>query len=46
MMSSMKKIDHPSSVDGLVVSEGGRSPSTLSTGQALAAPAAAPTATP
>jgi hypothetical protein len=46
MMSSMKKIDHPSSVDGPGVSEGGRSPSTLSTGQALAAPAAAPTATP
>jgi hypothetical protein len=46
MMSSMKKIDHPSAVDGPVVSEGGRSPSTLSTGQALPAPAAAPTATP
>jgi transposase len=46
MMSSMKQIDHPSAVDGPVVSEGGRSPSTLSTGQALPAPAAAPTATP
>jgi uncharacterized protein HemY len=46
MMSCMKKIDHPSAVDGPVVSEGGRSPSTLSTGQALPAPAAAPTATP
>ena len=46
MMSSMKKIDHSSSVDGPVVSEGGRSPSALSTGQALPVPAAAPTATP
>jgi hypothetical protein len=46
MMSSMKKIDHPSSVDGPVVSEGGRGLCTLSTGQALAAPAAAPTAAP
>lgn len=45
-MSSMKKIDHPSAVDGPVVSEGGRSPSTLSTGQALPAPAAAPTSVP
>jgi hypothetical protein len=44
MMSSMKKIDRPSAVDGPVGSEGGRSPSTLSTGQALHAPAAAPTA--
>jgi hypothetical protein len=41
MMSSMKKIDHPLAVDGPVVSEGGRSPSTLSTGQAPPAPAAA-----
>lgn len=46
MMSSMKKIDHPSAVDGPVVSEGGRSPSTLSTGQAPPAPAAAPTPVP
>jgi hypothetical protein len=44
MMSNMKQIDHPSAVDGPVVSEGGRSPSTLSTGQALPAPAATPTA--
>ena len=44
MMSDMKKIDHPSAIDGPVVSEGGRSPSTLSTGQALPAPAASPTA--
>ena len=34
MMSSMKQIEDPSAVDGPVVSEGGRSPSTLSTGQA------------
>lgn len=40
MMSCMKKIDHPSSVDGPVVSEGGRSPSTLSTGRAPPTPAA------
>lgn len=46
MMSSMKKIDHPSAVDGPVVSEGGRSPSTLTTGQALPVPAAAPTSVP
>ncbi len=44
MMSSTKKIDHPSAVDGPVVSEGGRSPSTLSPGQAPPAPAAAPAA--
>jgi hypothetical protein len=44
MVSSMKKIDHPSSVDGPVVSEGGRSPSTLSTGQAPPALSAAPAA--
>ena len=36
-MSGMKKIDHPSAVDGPVVSEGGRSPSPLSTGQSAAA---------
>ena len=46
MMSNMKQIDHPSAVDGPVVSEGGRSPSTLSTGQALPAPAATPPAVP
>ena len=46
MMSNMKQIDHPSAVDGPVVSEGGRSPSTLSTGQALPTPAATPTAAP
>lgn len=46
MMPDMKKIDHSLSVDGPVVSEGGRSPSTLSTGQALPVSAAAPTATP
>jgi transposase len=45
MMSCMRKIDHPSAVDGPVVSEGGRSASTLSTGQvpsALPAPPSAP----
>lgn len=41
MMSSMKKTDHPSAVDAPVGSEGGRSPSTLSTGRAPPAPAAA-----
>jgi hypothetical protein len=46
MVSKMMKIDRPSAVDGPVVSEGVRSPSTLSTGQALGAPAAALTATP
>jgi hypothetical protein len=46
MMSSMKNIDRPAAVDGPVVSEGGRSPSTLSTGQAPPAPAAAPTSVP
>lgn len=43
MMSSMKKMDRPDGVDGPVVSEGGRSPSTLSIGHgAPAAPTAAP----
>ncbi len=46
-MSSMKKINHPSAVDGPVVSEGGRSPSMLSTGQvphaSVSAPAPVPT---
>ena len=41
MMSSMKKTDPPSAADAPVVSEGGRSPSTLSTGRAPPAPAAA-----
>jgi hypothetical protein len=45
-MSSMKQIDRPSAVDGPVDSEGGRSPSTLSTGQAPAASAATPPAVP
>jgi hypothetical protein len=44
MMSSMKKIDRPSAVDGPVGSEGGRSPSTLSTGQASPALTATPAA--
>lgn len=43
MMSSMKKIDHSDAADGPVGSEGGRSPSTLSTSHgAPAAPTAAP----
>jgi transposase len=46
MMSSMKNMDHSAAVDGPVVSEGGRSPSTLSTGQAPPAPAVAPTCLP
>jgi transposase len=46
MMSSMKNMDHSAAVDGPVGSEGGRSPSTLSTGQAPLAAAAAPTAVP
>ena len=46
MMSSMKQIDHPAAGDGPAGSEGGRSPSTLSTGQAPPAPAAAPTSVP
>jgi transposase len=46
MMSSMKKMNHSAAVDGPVGSEGGRGPSTLSTGQAPPAPAAAPTAVP
>ena len=44
MMSSMKQIDHSSAVDGPVGSAGGRSPSTLSRGQAPPASAAAPPA--
>ena len=46
MMSNMKQIEDPSAVNGPVGSEGGRSPSTLSTGQAPSAPAAAPTSRP
>jgi hypothetical protein len=46
MMSSMKNMDHSAAVDGPVGSEGGRSPSTLSMGQAPPAPAAAPTCVP
>lgn len=38
MMSNMKQIEDPLAVDGPVGSEGGRSPSALSTGQATAAP--------
>lgn len=38
MMSSMKQIEDPSAVDGPVGSEGGRSPSALSTGQAPTTP--------
>jgi uncharacterized protein HemY len=46
MMSSMKNMDHSAVVDGPVGSEGGRSPSTLSMGQAPPTPAAAPTCVP
>jgi len=42
MMSSMNRIDRAAAVDGPVVSEGGRSPSTLSTGQTSPVGAAAP----
>jgi hypothetical protein len=42
MVSNMMKIDRPSAVDGPVGSEGGRSPSTLSTGQAPPALTATP----
>ncbi len=45
MMSTMKQIDHPSVVDEPVGSEGGRSPSALSTGQAPTLPAMVPSAT-
>ena len=45
-MSNMKKIDHPSAVDGPVASGGGRCPSPLATGQAPPAPAAAPSVGP
>jgi transposase len=46
MMSSMKKIDHPLAVDEPVGSEGGRSPSALSTGQATPGLATSPPAAP
>jgi|GraSoiStandDraft_46_1057282.scaffolds.fasta_scaffold944886_1 transposase len=42
MMSTMKQIEDPSAVDGPVGSEGGRSPSALSTGQAPTTPAIVP----
>ena len=45
MMSNMKQIEDPSAVDGPVGSEGGRSPSALSTGQAPTTPASVPGAT-
>lgn len=44
-MSSMKQIDEAAAVDGPVGSEGGRSPSALSTGQAPPTPASAPATT-
>ena len=44
MMSTMKLIEDPSAVDAPVGSEGGRSPSALSTGQAAPAPGVARTA--
>ena len=44
MMSSMKQIDHPLAVDEPVGSEGGRSPSALSTDQATPGLAASPPA--
>ena len=46
MMSSMKQIDQSSVVDEPVGSEGGRSPSALSTGQATPGLATSPPATP
>jgi len=42
MKPTMNEIDCPDAVDGPVVSEGGRSPSTLSTGRAAASGAGAP----
>ena len=41
MVSSMMKIEENAAVDGPVGSEGGRSPSALSTGQAPTTPAMA-----
>src|SRR3954470_12721339 len=46
MMSSMKQIDHPLAVDEPVGSEGGRSPSALSAGQATPGLATSPLAAP
>ena len=46
MMSNMKQIEDPLAVDGPVGSEGGRSPSALSTGQATPGLATTPPATP
>jgi len=46
MMSNMKQIDHPLAVDEPVGSEGGRSRSALSTGQATPGLATSPPATP
>ena len=45
-MSSMKQIDHPPVADGPAGSEGGRSPSALSTGQAAPGLATSPSAAP
>ena len=42
MKSSMNEIDRPDAADGPVVSEGGRSPSTLSTGRAAPSAPGAP----
>ena len=46
MKSSMNENDRPDAVDGPVVSEGGRSPSTLSTGRAAPLAPAAPKPSP
>jgi transposase len=46
MKSSMNRIDHPDAGDRAVVSEGGRSPSTLSTGRAAPLAPAAPKPSP
>ena len=46
MMSSMKQINHPLVVDETVGSEGGRSPSALSTGEATPGLATSPSAAP
>ena len=46
MKSSMNENDRPDAVDGTVVSEGGRGPSTLSTGRAAPLAPAAPKPSP
>ena len=46
MKSSMNENDRPDAVDGTVVSEGGRGPSTLSTGRAAPMAPAAPNPSP